>query len=126
MNVCDKCGSDDLRVGITNIVSGATVYPIYCGNCDKVFTQYIKKNIAKEYESKHGQLKYVKTSTAKYLESKGKVMQCEVCGKGEAERHHWAPSCLFGDEAEKWPTSLLCRSCHQRWHKLVTPNLSQQ
>ena len=125
MNVCNKCGSDDLRVGITTIVSGATVYPVYCGECDKVFTKYIKKNIAKEYENKHGQLKYVETNTAKYLKSKGSLINCEVCGKAEAERHHWAPSYLFGNESEKWPTSLLCRSCHQRWHNLVTPNMCQ-
>ena len=123
MNVCNKCGSDDLRVGITNIVSGATVYPLYCGQCDKVFAKYIKKNIAKEYQDKYGQLKYVKTSTAKYLESEGIVIECEVCGKGEAERHHWAPHFLFGDDAENWPTSLLCRDCHRTWHKAVTPQL---
>ena len=125
MDVCDKCGSDDLKVGVTNIVSGATVYPIYCGHCEKVFTQYVKKNIAKEYESKHGQLKYVETNTAKYLKNKNQIISCEVCGKPEAEKHHWAPYHLFGDESEHWPTSLLCRSCHQRWHSLVTPKMSQ-
>lgn len=123
MNVCDQCNYEDLRIGITNIVSGATVYPLYCGNCDKVFTRYIKKNIAKEYERLNGKLKYVETNTAKYIKQKSILIECEVCGKGEAERHHWAPRHLFGDKADRWPTSMLCRSCHQRWHNIVTPNM---
>ena len=124
MNDCDKCGSKDIKIGITNIVSGATVYPLYCGDCNKVFTQYIKKNIAQEYERTHGKLKYVETDTAKHIKQKAILIKCEVCGKGEAEKHHWSPRHLFGDEAERWPTAMLCRSCHQRWHKIVTPNMS--
>ena len=51
--------------------------------------------------------------------------QCEVCGAKGAERHHWAPWALFGDEAERWPQSMLCVPCHLRWHQIVTPSLSR-
>lgn len=49
---------------------------------------------------------------------------CEVCGSVDhLEVHHWAPRCLFDTDADLWPTALLCRACHLRWHKLVTPNM---
>jgi hypothetical protein len=41
----------------------------------------------------------------------GTVMECEVCGKAPAERHHWAPS---------W----LCQPCHSFWHKVVNKGLA--
>jgi protein-arginine kinase activator protein McsA len=126
ISVCDQCNSNDIKIGITNIVSGATVYPLYCGQCNKVFTQYIKKNIAQEYAKTNGQLKYVETATHKYLNKKDILIKCEVCNKNEGEKHHWSPRHLFGDEAERWPTSMLCRSCHKRWHDIVTPNMSKQ
>ena len=54
----------------------------------------------------------------------GTVMECEVCGKTPAERHHWAPQSLFGhDIAADWPTSWLCQPCHSFWHKVINKNL---
>lgn len=48
---------------------------------------------------------------------------CVRCGSHEhIEWHHWAPRHLF-DDAEMWPTALLCRKCHQHWHQVVTPNM---
>lgn len=48
---------------------------------------------------------------------------CERCGSLEGtEYHHWAPSALF-DDADNWPTSYLCRDCHNRWHHIVTPGM---
>lgn len=34
-----------------------------------------------------------------------------------------APRKFFGDDCEAWPTSYLCRSCHETWHAVVTPGL---
>lgn len=53
---------------------------------------------------------------------------CERCGAhGDVEEHHWAPKHLFGfDEAEEWPTALLCLPCHRRWHQVVTPTMNQR
>ncbi len=50
---------------------------------------------------------------------------CAVCGSPFAERHHFAPRHLFGDEAEQWPTAYLCKKHHDRWHALVTPNMDK-
>jgi len=46
---------------------------------------------------------------------------CERCGYIgiDLEVHHWAPQALFYD-AEHWPTSLLCRTCHVRWHQVIS------
>lgn len=41
---------------------------------------------------------------------------CARCGRKDAiEIHHWAPRHLFPD-AENWPTSPLCPTCHRTWH----------
>ncbi len=50
--------------------------------------------------------------------------ECEACGsRAGVEWHHWAPFHLFGDEAEQWPKSSLCRACHQRWHQTTRTGL---
>ena len=125
MEKCDKCNSSELKIGVTQIASGATVHPIYCNNCKEVFAKYVSKKIANEYRIKYGELENVKTRTAKYLEKRQQNITCEVCKKNEGELHHWAPQYLFKDEAEQWPKSYLCRSCHKKWHNLVTPNMSK-
>lgn len=45
---------------------------------------------------------------------------CEVCGSVEPlEQHHLAPAAVFGDDCDKWPTVMVCRSCHRTWHSLM-------
>ena len=124
MNQCNVCGSRKIRIGTTKTTSGSTIYPYYCDECGKVFTQYANKKMANEYAINNGELKYVKTATAKLIEV-GKIKQnkCEVCENDGVEKHHWAPYHLFGDESEQWPTSYLCRECHKKWHNVVTPNM---
>jgi hypothetical protein len=44
---------------------------------------------------------------------------CQRCGASDQlERHHWAPWAHF-DDADSWPTALLCRPCHRRWHAVM-------
>lgn len=44
---------------------------------------------------------------------------CERCGSIEGtEYQHWAPQAIFKD-ADRWPTSWLCRPCHTLWHKAM-------
>lgn len=41
---------------------------------------------------------------------------CARCGSTNGTQlHHWAPQSIF-DDADKWPTSYLCISCHEEWH----------
>jgi len=51
---------------------------------------------------------------------------CAVCNSPFAEEHHWAPKHLFGDEANLWPTSHLCKKHHEYWHKIVTPEMTRR
>lgn len=48
--------------------------------------------------------------------------KCERCGASGAQLHHWAPKYFFAD-ANSWPKSYLCQTCHERWHDIVTPVL---
>lgn len=123
MDKCKNCGSEHLKIGITNTQSGSTVYPMYCVDCGEVSNKYIKKQIALQHAIKNGILQYVKTKTAKYMEEDSEQINCEVCKSKGGEYHHWAPQYLFSD-ADKWPSSYLCRACHKKWHDLVTPNMS--
>ena len=53
-----------------------------------------------------------------------KAPRCAKCGARGAELHHWAPRAMFGtEEADRWPTDHLCKTCHDEWHRLVTPQL---
>lgn len=50
----------------------------------------------------------------------GERPPCERCGALGTELHHWAPRDAFGAvEADGWPTSWLCRPCHQLWHRTM-------
>ena len=41
---------------------------------------------------------------------------CEVCYRSAVlECHHLAPRAQFGDEADRWPTVMICHDCHRRW-----------
>lgn len=51
---------------------------------------------------------------------------CERCGYWGTEVHHWAPREVFGRDAESWPTSHLCRECHQEWHRRMNEHASQR
>lgn len=49
---------------------------------------------------------------------------CARCGSDDSvELHHWAPRHLF-DDADNWPFDYLCRACHQKWHRVVTPSMN--
>jgi hypothetical protein len=50
---------------------------------------------------------------------------CERCGHPEVELHHWAPRALF-DDADKWPTAHLCRTCHRRWHVVTGTHVARR
>ena len=47
---------------------------------------------------------------------------CSVCGNlGPTQHHHFAPTKLFPEDADNWPTAALCHHCHTRWHNTVWP-----
>jgi hypothetical protein len=51
--------------------------------------------------------------------------RCSVhdCTENGAQLHHFAPTGIFGAEADYWPVGYLCRRHHAEWHQRVTPGL---
>jgi len=92
--------------------AGRDRYPYYCFHClerTQLFEK--KKNVPQ----------VIKEGDAFVCEPKKDL--CERCGAwGYVEIHHWAPKKLFPD-FEAWPTSKLCRPCHEKWHQVVTNDL---
>ena len=44
---------------------------------------------------------------------------CSRCGATTGtELHHWAPKAIFND-ADDWPMSPLCPTCHRTWHQAM-------
>jgi len=55
----------------------------------------------------------------------GLYERCARCGNRGTEKHHWAPQAMFKD-ADEWPQDYLCKSCHDHWHRVVTPQLTTE
>lgn len=51
---------------------------------------------------------------------------CAVCGHPETQWHHWFPQSLARKakiNPDAWPGAYLCSTCHDLWHRIVTPAL---
>lgn len=123
---CRKCLAPrtEMRIGRATTLSGAEVFPWFCRKCNRVTTYYERREAALAITRKNGwTLPWVETNSVRRGVSNP---PCERCGAQGTELHHWAPSALFGGEADDWPTSYLCVTCHARWHQVVTPNLGQR
>lgn len=50
-------------------------------------------------------------------------LRCEYLGCTtpfhQVEKHHYAPTEMFGDEANLWPVGCLCINHHRTWHKTI-------
>jgi len=110
---CKYCKGLGWKVGYYTDAGGAPKYPFVCVGCGKRTQHFAKR---KAVEAAGVEPVPLSPMTMPFV--------CEVCNTSGAERHHWAPSSLFGSEADKWPTSYLCRACHERWHRTVTPSLN--
>ena len=101
---CPNCGRMEWKIGELLDSGGQRRYPWFCGVCGMRTQLYVKKLVGEREKAK--QLADLQVET------------CEVCGAFGAQRHHWAPKAIFGEEeSEKWPTGYLCQPCHSRWHK---------
>jgi hypothetical protein len=126
------CGCTQMIIGQAFNIQNRRIYPFVCVECGTVQQQYEKKTVALAEAKRIGRdLPEVKTSTQANMKiwngliALKQSLVCEVCqSNDDIQRHHWAPYHLFGEESKNWPTSLLCQSCHDKWHKIVTPNMS--
>lgn len=112
---CPNCGKGPdwtLRKMVDS--AGRERYPYVCQHCNARTRLFEKKAKAKKVLGADDEIIEMP------LREKA---PCERCGKLELlEKHHWAPIKLFED-ADQWPTSMLCRSCHEEWHSKVTGDL---
>lgn len=129
---CAKCGYGGFVICEGRNARGEPTYPFVCNQCGYIEAQYAKRKVAMDYAAKHGPLQRVVTTTERMQLSGRSVatdsmtIPCEVCGSvGATQEHHWAPWHLFGEEAQRWPKSMLCQPCHTRWHQIVTPNMGR-
>ncbi len=112
---CRRCGGKGWGIGHYVDAGGNPKYPFYCLGCGTRIPGFAKRRAV---EASGVAVKEMFPLTPPFI--------CEVCGAEGAEEHHWAPTHLFGDEADGWPKSYLCPSCHRRWHALVTPRMSER
>lgn len=112
---CPKCGRGPNWVLIKMVDSaGRERYPYVCQHCNTRTQLFEKKAKAKN-------IRGIVNEVIKMPQRE--KAPCERCGKYELlEKHHWAPFKLFED-ADSWPTSMLCRACHEEWHMKVTGDL---
>jgi hypothetical protein len=102
---------------------GRTIFPYFCVSCRAVQNHYVPRDLAESLERAGQHLPRVHTAAEIEAMTQGTLdfgNACEVCGDlAEIELHHWGPRALFGDAADLWPTSYLCRSCHVIWHATI-------
>lgn len=112
---CHKCGWHSWELVKQKNRGGTWQYRYMCQNCEYLVPKFVKKS---DIQSSGFDVDTVPIMGDRHT--------CEVCGHNGAQNHHWAPWALFGEEAESWPQSYLCQTCHTRWHQVVTPNINKQ
>ena len=111
---CKYCGQKCWFVGHFVDAGGHPKYPFVCFLCGRRSQRYAKRKVVER-----------SGVTPVELHPQIPPFVCEVCGEQGAQEHHWAPTHIFGDDADIWPKSFLCTRHHELWHKLVTPNMGK-
>lgn len=122
---CNKRKSVKLRRQING--GGSIVYMWYCTDCDHVADNkkpFIKKDLVQSWIDS-GRIPSFEAIPIANDYSVNRT--CEVCGDNGAELHHWFPQAIARaldiSDHSSWPTSYLCKPCHDLWHTAVTPYL---
>jgi hypothetical protein len=114
---CQHAADSELRALVAS--NGATQVRRYCLDCNQPVTDSISHALV----LRQGQSIADLPIHADYRTS-ARCERCGTIGTG-VENHHWAPRHLFEDY-EQWPQSLLCPSCHEKWHQIVTPRMTER
>ena len=109
-------GIENVEIVSGKMANGATVYKTRCRTCAWIKPGlFVKKTVADSLPSIRDVGWFAPPSAA-----------CSSCYTSGSERHHVAPRHLFGDESDLWPVIELCRKCHQQWHDIMTPGMSNR
>lgn len=126
-----RCSGCELRLRALVARNGVRQYAIFCTNTmhrGSFMPKRIAQSIAEPYGLTVEDIPVMRDNRAGCCDGSGCVncapSPCEHCGSTmRVELHHWAPYHLFDEDADNWPTAWLCRTCHQQWHRIVTPNM---
>ncbi len=118
---CARCGGGVFTLKKNLTVSGAEQFCWTCDVCGML-------NPDKSKELWIPRQKVESRLTSEQMDNLPVIMppiytRCAVCGARATERHHWAPTAIFGKDSDKWPTDQLCKKHHAEWHHRVTPQL---
>jgi hypothetical protein len=120
--LCGWCGeTTTARLNLQFFANGSVNFLWVCGSCKRGNPEKSKEHFIPK-EKVQGYLTPAQIDGLPVLMPQ-MFNRCVVCGERDCELHHWAPRGRFGDDCENWPKDYLCKSCHSKWHKLVTPQL---
>lgn len=111
---CKDCHSKNWKIKRMIDSAERIRYVYICDACGQRTTAFCKKVLAE-------QSSLLIAGTINMPVKKGHCERCNVYT--HLEEHHWAPYKIFGNDAESWPKSMLCRKCHEEWHQKVTGDL---
>jgi hypothetical protein len=101
---CCWAGHEIIKYVVAN---GTTQYRLRCMCCRYKST----------FSIPHAMIDAVTAQSAPILRQDTPPKPCARCGSTSgSESHHWAPRAIFKD-ADLWPSSWLCRTCHMEWHR---------
>lgn len=90
------------------IANGVTHVKIFCHWCNSAFPEALPTRVVNN--AKRLRIAHIADQNLK---------ECARCNEVTyTETHHWAPREFFSD-ADEWPVSELCKSCHRLWHKVM-------
>lgn len=121
--LCRRCGDiSQAQLHTKFSANGASCFVWVCDVCKThapfdVNAPFIKKEVV----AKHVSPEKIEALPVLMPEMSER---CVVFHERTQEWHHWAPRALFKEESDAWPKDRLCKVCHDKWHRIVTPNIS--
>jgi hypothetical protein len=137
-----RCAHVAVELGALVTSNGTRQIVRYCLDCRAKLSGAIAYSILRD------ELGIDPATVPVFRDQEKELRPCEACGEpAHLHQHHWAPKHLFPDlveqelapspvfpdghtystpEYELWPKSFLCPSCHERWHRIVTPDMSRK
>ena len=83
----------------------------WCVPCDSIAVR------GRAWISKHG-IDVMALPVRQPAEASDSYAACAVCSNmAILECHHLAPRAQFGAACDRWPTVMVCRTCHEEWHR---------
>lgn len=107
----DHCGCEKHWIGVRVISDGRRVLSAQCVRCQHVWGSFSTKQMCTDPICRSEEIRGV------FRDSSTDAPKCMYAGCQEpAQRHHYAPKSVFGQEAYLYGTVPLCIEHHRAWH----------